>query len=165
MATVIDLSQQRKLFKLDPALDDDQQEFRVLYASQRLQKWLQEVLPGLGSTWNIELSPLEQLDGFVSVYASGETLTFQHSFYPIAHVSHCVWELKTADLRIFGWFHARDCFIGVAADTTDRVKLHKLYHGYAGDVVRYLNALDLDEPKFLAGDDPNVVVSNFSYPE
>jgi hypothetical protein len=164
MATVVELDRQGKLFKLDPALDDDQQEFRVLYASPRLHKWLGEVLPTLGSTWKIELSPAEQLDAFMEIYAAGETLTFQRSFYPIAHISNYVWELKTADLRIFGWFTARDCFVGVVADTTDRVKLHNLYHGYAGDVVRFLNALDLDEPKFVPGDDPHAVVSDFDYP-
>ncbi len=164
MATLLELDRQGKLFRLDPALDDPQQEFRTLYASPRLHKWLREVLPTLGSTWNIELSPLEQLDAFMEVYASGDTMTYQRSFYPISHVSNCVWELKTADLRIFGWFAIRDCFIGVAADTTERVKLHNLYHGYAGDAVRFLENLELDEPKFVAGDDPNAVVSNFDYP-
>jgi hypothetical protein len=164
MATVVQLDRRGELFKLDPALDDDQQEFRVLYASPRLKKWVEDVLPGLGSAWNIEVSPTEQLDALMEIYSSGETLTFQHNFYPLAHVANCVWELKTADLRIFGWFTARDCFVGVVADTTERVKLHGLYHGYAGEVVRFLEKLDLDEPKFIPGDDPNAVVSNFCYP-
>ena len=164
MATLIELDTTGSLSKFDPALDDDQQEFRVLYASPRLRKWLEEVLPKLRSTWNIEVTPLEQFDALMEAYASGEPLVFQHNFYPISHVSGYVWELKTPDLRIFGWFVARDCFVGVAADTTDRIKLHRLYHGYAGEVAHFLENLDLDEPKFIAGDDPNAVVSNFDYP-
>jgi len=164
MATVVELARQGKLFKLDPMLDSHQQEFRVLYASPRLKKWIDETLPNLGSTWNIELAPAEQLDGFMATYASDEPLMFGQGFKPLNHLGQGVWELKTADLRVFGWFSARDWFIGHAADTTDRIKQHNLYHGYAGEVVRFRTHLDLDEPKFVPGDDPNAVVSNFDYP-
>jgi hypothetical protein len=153
------------LFRYDPELDANQLELRVLYASPRFRTWFEEVLPSLGSTWRLELAPAEQFDAFMAVYASGETLVYQHQFYPLRHVSNSVWELKTADLRIFGWFHQKDHFVAVAADTSQRVKDHDLYHGYANDVVRFSQNLDLDEPKLLAGDDPNAVVSRFSYPD
>lgn len=164
MATVIELSRQGKLFKLDPALDGGEQEYRVLYASPRLRSWIEGTLPGLGSTWKIEQSPVEQLDALLQVYASGEPLVFGHSLKPLTHLGDGVWELKTADIRIFGWFSARDWFIGDAADTAERIKHHKLYRGYANQVVRFRAGLDLCEPKFVAGDDPNDVVSNFAYP-
>jgi hypothetical protein len=75
-----------------------------------------------------------------------------------------IWELKTADLRIFGWFNVLDHFVGAAADTTDRVKQHNLYYGYAGETARFRDGLDLDPPKFIPGADPNAVVSNYTYP-
>lgn len=127
-------------------------------------KWIQEKLPGLGSTWNIELTPLEQMVSFIETYANGSTLVFGRSFKPISHVSGGVWELKTADIRVFGWFALKDVFLGHAADLTDKIKTHGLYHGYAGEVARFRDQLDLTEPKFVPGDDPNVVVSAFSYP-
>ena len=65
MATLIELDATGSLSKFDPALDNDQQEFRVLYASPRLRKWLEEVLPKLRSTWNIEVTPLEQFDALM----------------------------------------------------------------------------------------------------
>src|SRR5262245_46299929 len=164
MATLLQLEAQGHVSKVDPALPLHQQELRVLYASPRLRQWLENVLPTLGSTWNIELSPAEQLDALVEQYAAGEPLVYQHNSYPIRHVSGYVWELKTPDLRIFGWFHKMDCFVGVVANPTELIKRHNLYHGHAGDVVRFVDALDLDPPKFIAGDDPRVVVSNFYYP-
>ncbi len=100
----------------------------------------------------------------MAVYASGQTLTYRRAFHPIWHAGNGVWMLKTADLRVFGWFHARDCFVGHAANTAEQVKAHNLYHGYAGEVVHFRNQLDLDEPKFVAGEDPNAVVSNLSPP-
>ena len=164
MATPLELTERGSLLKLDPGLGRREQELRLLYASPRLAKWFGSDLLNLGSSWNIELSPAEQLDAFIEVYASGKTLTFQRAFHPIRHVGAGVWMLKTADVRLFGWFWKRDVFIGHCADTAERVKLSDLYHGYAGDVVRFREKLDLNEPKFVLGDDPNVVVSNFDYP-
>jgi hypothetical protein len=165
MATLLELNAGGRLLKLDPALDHDQQEFRILYASPRLAKWLQETLPTLGSSWNIELSPAEQLDAFMAIYASGQTLTYPRAFHPIRHAGNGVWMLKTADLRVFGWFHARDCFVGHVANTAEKIKQHGLYHGHAGEVVHFRTTLDLNEPKFISGENPNDVVSNFGLPE
>lgn len=164
MATVIELVARGELSKLDPQLDVDQQELRIIYASPRLRRWVATTLPTLGSSWNIEEQPVEQLVALVEVYAAGETLTYGWTFKPLVHLGDGVWALKTADLRMFGWFTARDCFIGHIGDTKDRTQLHGLYRGYADDVVRYRNGLDLDEPKFVPGDDPHDVISDFDYP-
>jgi hypothetical protein len=73
-----------------------------------------------------------------------------------------IWELKTEDIRIFGFFHKKDCFIGVVADDATRIKTYDLYHGYANvNCRRFREAIDLDNPKCVLGDDPNAVVSNF----
>ncbi|MBI2720372.1 MAG: hypothetical protein HY245_02890 [Rhizobiales bacterium] len=114
--------------------------------------------------WNIELSPAEQLDVLLAIFASGQVLTYGWDFKPMMPVGDAVWALKTADVRIFGWFLRRDCFVGVVGDFAYRVKGRDLYRGYKGEVVRFRNSLDLDEPKFIGGDDPNVVVSNFDHP-
>src|SRR5262249_17769795 len=98
------------------------------------------------------------------VFCSGETLTFSTQFKPLTHLKDGIWELKTPDLRIFGWFHVKDCFIAGNIDTAFNVKNHNLYAGYAGDVARERDQLDLDNPKFVPGDDPNVVVSNYGFP-
>lgn len=71
------------LFKLDPALDEDDQELRLIYLSERMRDWLRDALPELGSTWNIETSPAEQLDALVQIFAAGETLTFSWQFKPL----------------------------------------------------------------------------------
>jgi hypothetical protein len=164
MATLLDLAQAQRISKLDPELEPGAQEFRCIYASLRLKTWIENDLPGLESTWNVELTPQEQLAALVEIFCSGEPLTFEWQFRPLTHVQDGIWELKTADLRIFGWFPILDHFVGVAADTTDRIKHHKLYYGYAGETARFRNGLDLDPPKFIPGVDPNAVVSNYTYP-
>ena len=43
------------------------------------------------------------------------------------------------------------------------VKQHKLYHGIAVEVDRFRSLLDLDEPKFVTGEKPDEVLSDWSY--
>ncbi|MBU1210493.1 MAG: hypothetical protein KJ587_04355 [Alphaproteobacteria bacterium] len=164
MATLVQLLERGALKKLDPQLAPGEQEFRLLYAGERLVTWITVTLPTLGSCWNIEQAPIEQLDAFMEVFASDEPLYYERAFRPIRHIAVGIWEIKTADVRIFGWFPKRDHFIGVAGDTTQRVKDYNLYTGYAGEVERFRDGLDLDEPKYVPGDQPDAVVSNFSYP-
>ena len=164
MATIAELVDAGSLFKLDPVLEPNKQEFRIVYTSPRLKDWLLTELPMLASSWDIETTPSEQLDALIAVYASGEPLTFERQFNPINPIGEGVWELKTADLRILGWFAVQDCFVGVVGDTAERVKRHGLYAGYRGEAVRFREALPLDEPKFVEGDDPDAVVSNFTFP-
>lgn len=91
-------------------------------------------------------------------------ITYEWHFKPLTHIEDGIWELKTADLRIFGWFFVRDCFIGSAANLTDTIKQLHLYRPYVQEAVRLRDALDLDIPKFIPGDDPHAVVSDFDYP-
>ena len=134
-----------------------------MYASPEFKSWLEDELPVLESDWGIESTPKEQFIERHAVFAAGECLYFGNHIRPLTPVTHGVWELKTQDLRIFGWFPARDCFVAHRGQQATFIKRHNLYTGYVGDVVRFREALDLDEPKFIPGDDPRVVVSNFSF--
>ena len=164
MATVLELVLAQKLFKLDPALEANEREWRWMYALPDFKTRAENDLPTWVSQWQTEQSPTQQMDAFVEVYCSGETITYGQQFKPLIHLGDGAWQLKTPDLRLFGWFHKRNCFIGGAIDTAYKVKNHNLYAGYVGAIVRLRTQLDLDEPKFVAGDDPNVVVSNYNYP-
>jgi len=160
MATILQLVEQGSLVKLDPALVASVQEMRVIYMSPDLKRRIEEAVPAMGSNWNIEVTPLEQLDALVALFAAGDQLVLPNDFRPIQHIKDGIWELKTADLRMFGWFYKKDCFVGHRIDQTQHIKDHKLYYGYATEVARFRDQLDLDEPKFVPGDDPNDVVSN-----
>lgn len=164
MATVVELDVRGDLCRYDPNLRAGEQEFRCLYGSPRFVGWVQNDLPNLGSTWGIDQSPTEQFDAYMEIFASDEPLYFGWAFKPLVHLADGVWELKTADLRIFGWFSAKDCFIAYVADTKERIRLHRFYNGYAQETLRFRTQLDLNEPKFVLGDDPHAVISNFDHP-
>ena len=161
MATPLGLSgRDGPLFKVD-VLEQDQQEFRCLYLSDKLKNWVEKDLPSLKATWETEISCKEQVVELLELYCSGEPLNYEEQFHIVRPIREGVWELKTGDVRIFGWFHTKDHFIGVVADDAYRIKLHDLYFGYVGEVVRFRDALDLDEPKFIPGENPYAVLSNF----
>jgi hypothetical protein len=164
MATLLGLSGPGgPLFKLG-ALGLNEQEFRCLYLSLKLKLWMENELPALLATWQTELSCLEQVDALTSEFCAGETLSHGPQFHALKPISDGVWALKTGDIRIFGWFHTKDHFIGVVANEAYRIKLHDLYLGYVGEVARFRDGLDLNEPKFIPGDDPRAVVSNYDSP-
>jgi hypothetical protein len=164
MATLLDLASRGHLFKLDPELEPGVSDFRCLYTSPKLKKWIEEDLPKLESTWKVEESPQEQLRSLVEdIFCPGEPLTFGWQFKPLTHIKDGIWELKTADLRMFGWFQQKDHFVGVWADMKDRIREYHLYVPYARDAADFRDRLDLNEPKFISGDNPHDVVSNFGF--
>jgi hypothetical protein len=165
MATIIDLEHRGVLTKLDPELPPTQQELRRIYLGPKLVAWITDVLPNLESDRGLETSPHGQFDELISIFCSGDTLTYDWQFKPLNYVENGIWELKTADLRIFGWFSAKDCFIGVIADTKQRIIEHKLVAPYSNvEVAPFREKLDLDEPKFVPGVDPHAVVTDYDFP-
>ena len=106
----------------------------------------------------------EQLAQYVDDFAAGTVLAVNWHLRTLNHLGDGIWELKTPDLRVFGWFHVRDCFIAVSGQLTQTIKEHNLYRGLANEAVHLRDRLDLDNPKFVAGTDPNDVVSNYTFP-
>ena len=163
MATLQQLAAAGKLTKLDVPLGRRQQEERVIYLAQDVVEWLRDELPVCASSWNIEETPEQQFDSLASIFVAGETITYDTQFKTLRPIERGIWELKTADLRIFGWFHRRDCFVVTRIDTAQRVKDYGLYPGYRDAAVRFRDGLSLDEPKYIQGDDPHAVVSAFDF--
>lgn len=165
MATLLDLAtgSNSPLIRYDPQFERGQQEFRCFFASQRLQAWMAQTLPNMTSALGLELSPQEQVFSLLGIFCSDEPLTIDQHFKPLHCRGQGVWELRTPDIRIFGWFPHRDHFVGVEADDATFIKQHDLYSGYIGAVVRLRDNLDLDEPKFITSTEPKDVVSNYNF--
>jgi hypothetical protein len=136
-----------------------------VYTSEKARKWIEVDLVAAESTWKLELSPAEQMAELIEHFCSGEPLAYGWQFKPLTHIGDGVWELKTPETRLFGWFPKKDCFIGSEIGMADHIKRHKLYRGHVDEVVRFRDMINLDEPKFIDGDSPNDVVSDFYFPE
>jgi hypothetical protein len=165
MATLLELVVRGDLIRFDPQLSTSEFEDRKIYLLPQLCEWMANVLPELGSTWNIEITPEEQADQFMTDFCAGERLAVDHGIKPLRPIGHGVWELKTADLRLFGWFVRQDHFVISSCERKQRLKdVPGLYNGYVNEAVGRRDQLDLDEPKFIGGDNVNDVVSNWYFP-
>jgi hypothetical protein len=161
MATIVELAASGALVKVDPALGFREQEMRCIYLLPKAHEWLLKELPGTDSNWNIQETPAEQLDALIYEFCAGKSLPINQRFKALVHLGDGIWELKTADLRLFGWFTQKDFFIVSDCDTALRIKEIGLYRGYCEQAVRLRNKLNLNEPKFITGDNPDDVISDW----
>jgi hypothetical protein len=164
MATLLELTGPGKVLEKLTVLRPREQEVRCLYVGPTFRNWVRTKLPTLASERGVGEAPTEQLIGLARVFCSGLVLAYGRQFNPLDRVGRDMWKLKTYDLRIFGWFPLKDHFVAVAIEAKSWVVRHKLNHGFAGEVERFRDSLDLDPPKSISGTDPNDVVSNFHSP-
>lgn len=163
MATIQQLDSLGKLNRYEAFLPAGTLPCREIYFSQVMYEWHDKRLPEMKSYWGLEFKPDEQVLGLLVDYISGVDLSIGDDLKLLTYESG-VWEFKTPDVRIFGWFPKKDCFIAVCADDATFTKTHRLYHGYIGQAVDFREKLDLDCPKYIEGVDPYAVVSNYHYP-
>lgn len=164
MATLLDLHDAGVIRRVEAELPGRAQDERLIYIYPKVAERIENEIAELHSIFEHEIDPIEQLFVFIGEFCSGDPLIYERQIWSLNNLGDGIWELKTRDLRLFGWFPVRDCFVCAAIDQATRVKELNLYGPYAQECVRHRDALDLDEPKFLVGDYPNAVLSNFTYP-
>jgi hypothetical protein len=160
MPTIADLVDSGAIVKIDVELAPRDQPLRLLYGTPAFVEWLQDILGGakplrlLGHT-----APSEQIDDLFHSFLSGEHLVFTRQFRVVRTEDNAVWELKTPDIRIFGWFMAKDCFVAVFGNWTDITKDHDLYRGYRIAIRRLRRKLGVDATLCVKGVAPDDVFS------
>ena len=147
MATVLELALAGQLSKLDPVLEPGEREWRWIYGFPQFRVRVQNELPGWKSEWDLnEESPNKQFDSLTETFCSGENLVIGQQLHILRPFQKGTWELKTADLRIFGWFWKKDWFIATNLFMASYVKEHDLYPGLVDEAVRLRDGLDLTAP-------------------
>lgn len=160
MGSIAELIDRGAVVPITIELGIDEQPMRFLCGTPNFIAWLQDRLVAHEkSATSDNLSPAEQLDQLFYTFVSGHPLVHPRQYRFIRAESHAVWELKTPDLRIFGWFLARDCFVAVFGDWADRVKDFDLYRGYRLEVRRLRREMGIDESLCVKGTDPRDVLS------
>lgn len=159
MPTILELAAAGELEKIDPDLDPDELEERSIYVLAGGEVRLQKLLGTMQSQWNTEVSPAEQMDELVYNFSTGEILDYPRLFRDLKHHRKGIWELKAPDLRLFGFFANKDCFICTDVADANIVKQYG-YSGYIEQGAFRREKLDLNEPKFIDSKRPEDVVSN-----
>jgi hypothetical protein len=128
---------------------------RWIYGFPGFQTWLDVDLPKLkpGRLKSPD-PPMEQVDNILYRWITGRDILYTRQFQDLMPQVDEVWELKTADIRIFGWMYRPLKFIAVFGDYADLYKgLHKKrsYGEAVSRVKKGRDKLDLDQPKFAGG--------------
>jgi hypothetical protein len=160
MASTVTLRGEGLLLPYKPTLRNREFYDRDLYIYPGLMTWFSDVLPTLIQLDETDIRPMAQVSALLRQFVTGKQLTRYRQFKRLRPVGRDVWELKTPDVRIFGWFYRRDFFIAVCADSMERTKSSELYEGYINCVLDAREALALDEPKHIPGADYHDVISD-----
>lgn len=160
MTTFDTLLAEGAIVKVEISLDANELPKRLLFGTPAFVAWLEERIDRAESSpARADLTPVEQLDYLFYAFVSGKSLVHSRQFRAIRSERNAVWELKTVDFRIFGWFTKRDCFVAVFGDWADHVKDHDLYRGYRLEVRRLRRELGIGEDLCVQGEDPDDVIS------
>ena len=154
MSTLIEITQrlaEPRLHRADPYLEPDEQRMRCLYATTKLLDWIRGTLPSLKGTHETSVRPKEQFEQLLYEFVSGKDLYVPRGFHILQPEVSGIWELKTTDIRVFGWFYVKGVFIGVNAGQAQEIKAKKLYGSMRDEAQIYRDALDIDPPKFIPG--------------
>jgi hypothetical protein len=160
MPTIADLVQRGAIVKIDVELAPRDQPLRLLYGTPQFVAWLQEIIGGAQPPRLLGTNAItEQIDDLFYSFLSGQQLIFTKQFRVVRAEEHAVWELKTPDVRIFGWFMAKDCFVAVFGNWADTIKDHDLYRGYRIAIRRLRRELGIDATLCVKGIAPDDVLS------
>lgn len=160
MSTIDGLLREKTISRIDVELGIGEQPVRLLYGTPGFIDWLTSLLQGAEPQQRLgDSTPAEQVDELFYAFLSGRPLLYVRQFKVIRAEKNAVWELKTPDTRIFGWFLQKDCFVGVFGDWADRVKDHDLYRGYRIAIRRMRRELGVDDNLCVKGISPSDVIS------
>lgn len=150
MATLAMLERQGVLHRYETDLERDEQPERLLYCTQGFLGWYEDVLPSFKKDRGT-LTPYEQVDRALREFVTGRPLAYDQGLKILNPVNHGVWELKTIDVRIFGWFAAPSTFVAVNGAMRSTLVPASRYTPFIDEARHVRDSLDLDEPKFLSG--------------
>jgi hypothetical protein len=160
MPTIESLIASGSILKIEVELMGREQAQRLLFGTPDFINWLRMLAGGAAPEQGVgQSTAAEQVDQLFHLFLSGAPLIHIRQFRYIRAEENAVWELKTPDTRIFGWFIRRDCFVCVFGDWADKVKDHDLYRGYRIAIRRLRRELGVDNSLCVQGVDPGDVLS------
>ena len=161
MATFDKILEEKRIVRVRLKLGRGRFDERKIYAYPPCLQWMRTEVPKMVTgRVNSDFTPAEQLITRLLQWITGESMAQGRMFNDMKPKSDEVWELKTADLRIFGWMYRPREFIAVCGGYADDYKEPTKIKIYADDkktVIDARNALPLDGKKFVTGDYDDLV--------
>ncbi len=151
MATLEHLAAADKLLKHEPDLDESELSERIAYFSPGFDHWLDATLRQLAFRAGRDLTPFEQAEQILYEFVAGQPMAYSVHYRKLEPLMAHVWELKTPDVRLFGWFPKRAIIVLVCGTLKENVKKFGDYAPFIREVIAFRDALALDNPKAITG--------------
>jgi hypothetical protein len=132
---------------------------REFHALPSFMLFIEQILPAAGpGVIAARETPRQQMDSLLRKWNAGMRMRQGRAFDIMRPPIDSVWEMKSVDLRIFGWMHKPRCFVAVFGGLADDYKSQngnspkESYDKARERVVWIRDRLGLDNPKFVTGD-------------
>jgi hypothetical protein len=145
------LVHQGLLLRYDAELEPDDSPQCVIYVTPDFDQWLTTTLPALPKDRGRNLTPWEQVDALFYDFVIGRPMAYDVERKRLEPQADNVWELKSEDMRIMGWFPLKGVFVAVLGEMRKNLKPFSAYAPFIAQVVAFRNGLALDEPKTTSG--------------
>jgi hypothetical protein len=152
MATLEYLVAEGKLERYVVDLEFGEQPERYIYANPVIASWFEGPLRAAKRDRGRNLLPLEQVDEALYEFVRGDPMVYGTDCRKLEPHTEAIWELKTTDVRIFGWFPRKSTFLMVGGALRADLSKFAAFKPYIDSVIRFRSALCLDDPKALKGD-------------
>ena len=123
---------------------------RELYTGEPLRRWFKNALPGLTPTvYSTGLTPFVEACTILGRFAAGARLIVEPDEDTPGDIKllsppiNSLWELKTGEVRIFGWFHDHDCFVAYSGAGATGLKAAAHYQQHIDAILLFLASTGL----------------------
>ena len=157
MATLVALTHRGAIKPHHAELEPDEQPARCVYFTPDFERWLDDTLPYERGRRGAQETPSEQADQVLYDFIVGRRMSYPQTIRSLNPQAQGVWELKTSDVRIFGYFARRSTFVAVVGAMKARLvpregkTTNQLYRPFRDEAYRFASSLDLDPPPYLKG--------------
>ena len=151
MATLALLADEGKLKRHEPDLERNEFPERFVYFAPEVNAWLQATLKRAAKDRNNNLFPYEQAEQLLYDFAIGRPMAYGQHYRKLDPLMQHIWELKTEDVRLIGWFAKRRHFVVVCGRLKKELPRAKLYTPCIQCSIWFRANLDLDQPKAVTG--------------
>lgn len=99
---------------------DDREVFRCFYYTLEFRAWHEKKLLPSPKLKGATL-PFAQADALIAHYMTGGIIQPDNDMHILKPKNFNIWEFKTTDVRIFGWFWKRDIFVAAGGAFKDEL--------------------------------------------
>ena len=125
--------------------------WRYVFASKVFLEWVNSEMPAITPDHPDNDPPKVQLEAELYGFCCGFALAFGSDVRCLEPQRLSVWELKTADLRLFGWFCQKNYLVLHKGERKAKLQKWEDYAPFVDEVNRFRSDLSIHIPIYVVG--------------